>query len=162
MYVGIVGSCRIEIKDFNMFITRNHLSLHLLISLHSPSQVKPTHVFFYLPPHGSLTLEPSAHMTSNSSLFTTFQSYPSTSTVTLADGSTSCVLGSGTIHPTPLITLTSILSSPQFSFNLIFVSKPTCTLNCSISFFPDYCLIQNLSTKRIIVRGYESGGLYIL
>ena len=41
------------------------------------------------------------HMTSNSSLFTTFESHPSTSTVTLADGSISCVLGSGTIRPTP-------------------------------------------------------------
>ena len=78
------------------------------------------------------------HMTSNSSVFTTFQSHPSTSTVTLADGSTSCVLGSGTIHPTPLITSTSILSLPQFSFNLIFVSKLTCTLNCSILFFLDH------------------------
>ena len=33
------------------------------------------------------------HRTSNSSLFTTFQSNLSTSTVILADGSTSCVLG---------------------------------------------------------------------
>ena len=96
------------------------------------------------------------HMTGNSSLFTTFQSHPSTSTVTLADGSTSCVLGSGTIHPTPLIPLTSVLSLPQFSFNLIYVSKLTCTLNCSISFFHDHCLIQDLSTKRIIGRGCES------
>ena len=101
-------------------------------------------------------------MTGNSSLFTTFQSHPSTSTVTLANGSTSCVLGSGTIHPTSLITLTSIMSLPQFSFNLIFVSKLTRTLNCSILLFPDHCLIQNLSTKRIIGQGRESGGLYIL
>ena len=36
------------------------------------------------------------------------------------------------------------------------------TLNCSISFFLDYCLIQDLSTKQIIGRGRESGGLYIL
>ena len=48
----------------------------------------------------------------NSSLFTTFLSHPSTSTVTLVDGSTSCVLGSKTIHPTPLITLTFVLSLP--------------------------------------------------
>ena len=81
------------------------------------------------------------HMTGNSSLFTTFQSHPSTSTVTLAYGSTSCVLGSRTIHPTPLITLTYVLSLPQFSFNLIYVSKLTCTLNSSISFFPNHCLI---------------------
>ena len=52
------------------------------------------------------------HMTGNSSLFTTFQSHPSTSTVTLTNRSTSCVLGSRTIHLTPLITLTSIMSLP--------------------------------------------------
>ena len=32
------------------------LSLHLLLSLHSSSQVKPTHVFFPLPPLRALTL----------------------------------------------------------------------------------------------------------
>ena len=63
---------------------------------------------------------------------------------------------------TPLITLTSILILLQFSFNLISVSKLIYTLNCSISFFPDHCLIQDLSTKRIIGRGCESGGFYIL
>ena len=101
-------------------------------------------------------------MTGNSNLFTTFKLHPSISTVTLADKSTSSVLGSGTIHPTPLITLTSVPSLPQFSFNLISVNKLTRTLNCSISFFPDHCLIQDLSTKQIIGRGRESGGLYIL
>ena len=101
-------------------------------------------------------------MTYNSSLFTTFQSHPSTSIVTLADGSISCVLRLRTIHPTPLITLTSVLSLPQFSFNLISMSKLTRTHNCSISFFPDHCLIRDLSTKQIIGRGCEFGGLYIL
>ena len=101
-------------------------------------------------------------MTGNSSLFTTFQPHPSPSTVTLADGSKSCVLGLDTINPIPLIPLTSILSLPHFSFNLIYVSKLTQTLNCSISFFPGYCLFQDLLTKRMIGRGQESGGLYIL
>ena len=50
------------------------------------------------------------HMTGNSSLFTMFQPHPSTSTVILTDESISCVLGSGTIHHTPLITLTSVMS----------------------------------------------------
>ena len=81
------------------------------------------------------------YMTGISSLFTTFQPHPSISTVTLADGSTPCVLGSGTTHPTHLITLTFVLSLSQFSFNLIYVSKLTRTLNCSISVFPNYCLI---------------------
>ena len=93
------------------------------------------------------------HITNYSSLFTTFQSHPFTSIVTFADGSTSNVLGSRTIHLTPLITLTSIMSLSQFSFNLISVSKLTRTLNFTISFFPNYCLIQDLLTKRIIGRG---------
>ena len=42
------------------------------------------------------------------------------------------------------------------------MSKLTCTLNCCISFFSDYCLIKDLSTKRIIGKGHESRGLYIL
>ena len=102
------------------------------------------------------------HMTGYSSLFTTFQSHPSTSIVYLADGSTSCILGSRTIHATSQITFTSVLSLPQLYFNLTYVSKLTHTLNCSSSIFPDYCLIQDLSTKQIIGRGREYGGLYIL
>ena len=93
------------------------------------------------------------HMTSNSSLFTTFQSHPSTSTITLADGSKSCVLGSSAINHTPLIPLTSILSLPHFYFNLISMSKLTRTLNCNISFFLGYCLFQDLLKKPVIGRG---------
>ena len=36
------------------------------------------------------------------------------------------------------------------------------TLNCNISFFSHDCLIQDLLTKRIIGKGRESEGLYIL
>ena len=42
------------------------------------------------------------------------------------------------------------------------MSKLIRTLNCSISFFPDYCLIQDLSTKWIIGKEHESRVLYIL
>ena len=75
---------------------------------------------------------PTYHMTGNSSIFSTFQSQPSPSTVTLADGSHSCVLGSGTIVPTSSISLTSVLSLPNFSFNLMSVSKLTRALECYI------------------------------
>ena len=69
------------------------------------------------------------YMTSDSSLLTMLQSHPSSSLVTLVYGSTSCALGSMTIHVTPRITLTSVMSLSQLSFNLIYVSKLTCTLN---------------------------------
>ena len=102
------------------------------------------------------------HMTGNSSIFSTIQSQPLPSTVTLADGSHSCVLRSGTIVPTPSIPLISVLSLPNFSFNLMSVSKLIRELKCYISFFPNFCLFQDLMTKHIIGRGRESGGLYIL
>ena len=64
--------------------------------------------------------------------------------------------------PIPSSPLTSVLSLPNFSFNLMYVSKLTRALKCSISFFPDIYLFQDLMTKQIIGRGNESGGLYIL
>ena len=102
------------------------------------------------------------HMTSNSSIFSTFQSLPSTSSVTLVDGSQSCVLRSDTIFPTPSLPLSSVLSLPNFSFNLSSMSKLTPALKCYISFFLGFCLFRDLMTKQIIGRGHESGGLYIL
>ena len=45
---------------------------------------------------------------------------------------------------------------------MISVSKLTRSLNCCASFFPDYCLFQDLITKKIIGTGHETGGLYIL
>ena len=102
------------------------------------------------------------HMTGNSSLLSTFQSHPSTSSITLVDGSPSCVLGLGTIFPTPSLRLSSVLSLPNFSLNLMFVSKLTRALKCYISFFPNFCLFQDLMMKRIIGRGREFEGLYIL
>lgn len=102
------------------------------------------------------------HMTSNCGLFSTFQSYPSISIVTLADGSPSCVRGSGTISLTPILLLSSVLHLPNLSFNLIFVSQLTRNLNYCISFFPGNCLFQDLMTKKIIGKGHESGVLYII
>ena len=64
--------------------------------------------------------------------------------------------------PTPSISLTSVLSLLNFSFNLMSVSKLTRALKCYISFFPDFCLFQDLMMKQIIGRGLEFGGLYIL
>ena len=69
--------------------------------------------------------EATNHIIDNSSLFSTFQSQPSTSTITLADGSQSCVLRLDTNFPTPSLPLSSVLSLPNFSFNLMSVSKLT-------------------------------------
>ncbi|KAH6783579.1 endonuclease V family protein [Perilla frutescens var. hirtella] len=80
------------------------------------------------------------HMTSNPSLFSTFEPHQTLNPVTLADGSQSIVRGSGTVHPTSSLSLSFVLSLPELSFNLL----------------------SDLTTKHIIGKGHESGGLYIL
>ena len=102
------------------------------------------------------------HMTGNPKTFSSFRSHLASSPVTIADGSTSNVVGSGTVKPTSSITLSSVLSLPKLAFNLIYVSKLTKDLNCCISFFPNHCLFQDLMTKQIIGKGHVSDGLYIL
>ena len=102
------------------------------------------------------------HMTGNRHLFSSFTPYASPSFITIADGSYSRVLGSGTVQPTPSINLTSVLNVPNLAFNLLSPSKLTRQLNCFITLFPDHCLIQDLKTKHIIGKGYESGGHYFL
>jgi len=100
-------------------------------------------------------------MTGNSHLFSRPLSPAPFPSVTLADGSTSSVLGSGTIHLTPSFSLSSVLHLPNLSFNLISTSQLTHDLNCVVMFFSGYCLFQDRVTKKIIGRGYESGGLYL-
>lgn len=80
------------------------------------------------------------HMTRNSSLFSTFESHNTIFPVTLANGSQSHVISSGNVQGTPSISLSSVLSLPQLSFNLVCISKLTRNLNCFVSFYLDYCL----------------------
>ena len=91
------------------------------------------------------------HMTGQTSILSTFQFSPF-SHVTLANGSSASVVGCGAINIDPDISLTKVLCLPKFSFNLLSVSQLTRTYNCVISFFLDYCVFQDLLTKRIFGR----------
>jgi hypothetical protein len=105
------------------------------------------------------------HMTSDKGILSPFKSYKNNQnlpSVTLADGSTTSVIGSGTISPTSSLSLSSVLCFPNFSFNLLSVSQITKALNCCVLFFSYLCLFQDLMTGKIIGRGRESGGLYVL
>ena len=101
------------------------------------------------------------HMTGNSGILSSFQT-SSPSHVTLANGSAASVVGSGSVDITSDISLTNVLCLPKFPFNLLSVSKITRAYNCGVFFFPGYCVFQDLLTKKIFGRGYESDGLYVL
>ncbi|GKC05155.1 retrovirus-related pol polyprotein from transposon TNT 1-94 [Tanacetum coccineum] len=100
-------------------------------------------------------------MTGNSHIFNNFDTNTSSSRVTIADGSISQVLGSGTVNLSPSISLSLVLSLPKFSFNLLSVSRITSNLQCSVKFYPEYCVFKDLKTKKIIGRGRECDGLYV-
>nr|CAN76556.1 hypothetical protein VITISV_034790 [Vitis vinifera] len=101
------------------------------------------------------------HMIGNHNTFSTFKPHYAPP-ITVVDGSTYKIKGSGTVKPTSSITLSSVLNLPHLAFNLIFISKLTKNLNCSVSFFPDHCVLQDLMTKRTFGKGHVSDGLYIL
>ena len=80
------------------------------------------------------------HMIGNSRLFSRPLSPTPFPFVTLADGFTSSVLGSGTIHLTPSFSLSFVLHLPNLSFNLISISQLTHNFNCvSCSFLVIAC-----------------------
>jgi len=59
-------------------------------------------------------------------------------------------------------TVTNVLYVPDLKFNLMSVSKLTKDLCCSVTFFPDFCMFQNLYSDRVMGIGRENNGLYLL
>ena len=51
---------------------------------------------------------------------------------------------------------------PTFKVDLMSVSRLTRNLNCSITFFPYWCILQDLATRRMIGLGKQRNGLYYL
>ncbi|KAK4403247.1 Retrovirus-related Pol polyprotein from transposon RE2 [Sesamum angolense] len=66
------------------------------------------------------------------------------------------------VRPTDYLTLTNVPFAPKFPVNLLSVNHLTKTHNCSVTFYPSYCVIQDLQTQRTIGTGHERGGLYFL
>ena len=102
------------------------------------------------------------HMTSTSSLLSDLEHSSNLPNVTLADGSAIIVYGLGTANLSPNLSLSSILYIPDFSFNLLSISKLTKILNCAAILFSTHCIFQDLKTRKIIGGGHEADGLYYL
>lgn len=62
--------------------------------------------------------------------------HPLQSRIVLADVSFKPVLGTGDLHPTASMSLSSGLFVPQFPYSLLSISQPTESLQCSVTFFP--------------------------
>lgn len=82
--------------------------------------------------------------------------------VYLPNGQTTKVQHISTVKNFDNCTLSNVLHMPLFEYNLLSVSKLTKKLQCCVSFYPHFCLFQDLCTGRVKGIGKEKEGLYIL
>ena len=71
-------------------------------------------------------------------------------------------VGTVTVHISSSLILTDVLCVPSFTFNLIYVSKLTKSLNCCLIFLGDCYFIQDLAQWSMIGLGKAHNGLYLL
>jgi hypothetical protein len=58
------------------------------------------------------------------------------------------------------MTLNHVLYIPSFKCNLLSISRLTKALQCSVMFFPSFCVLQGLKSKKLIGMGELHNGLY--
>nr|ABD32757.1 Integrase, catalytic region [Medicago truncatula] len=101
------------------------------------------------------------HICSSSLCFTSFYKIKPTN-VNLPNKTTVLVQYAGNVSFSSSLYLTNVLYCPTFNLNLISVSKMCKSLSCFVNFSTDSCIIQELSTKRMIGLGENIHGLYRL
>lgn len=68
----------------------------------------------------------------------------------------------GSCQVTPKDTINIVLLVPDFEFNLLSISQITKDLKCTVCFFPDFVVIQDLSNGQVKEIGREHVGLYLM
>ena len=63
---------------------------------------------------------------------------------------------------TNTLTLDIVLVVPSLEYNLLFVSQITSTLACTVTFWPTFCVFQDILTRKILGYGVRRGKLYYL
>jgi hypothetical protein len=82
--------------------------------------------------------------------------------VLLPSGEKAKIVANGSLPLNSVYYLHNVLCVPTFKVDLISVSRLTRDLNCLIIFFPYWCLLQDLVTRRMIGLGKQHNGLYYL
>ena len=104
----------------------------------------------------------SNHISGNKDFFSSLTFSSPLLTITLANGSQTIAKGIGSTCPLPSLPLKSILYVPDFSFNLISISKLTRDLHCVLTFSHNSITLQDRSTGNTIGIGHESQSLFHL
>ena len=84
------------------------------------------------------------------------------SIISTANGSTSPISGEGSVILSNTLTLDTVLVVPSLAYNLLSVGQITSTLNCTVTFWPLFCVFQDILTRKILGYGVRRCNLYYL
>ncbi|GJX80184.1 retrovirus-related pol polyprotein from transposon TNT 1-94 [Tanacetum coccineum] len=82
--------------------------------------------------------------------------------IKLPNGNTSVISHVGKVRLNNDILLKDVLVVPSFKFSLLSVPKLTQDNQCVVSFYPDFCMVHDLVTKKVTGLGKLKSGLYHL
>ena len=88
--------------------------------------------------------------------------HPKHTFVELPNGGKTRIDLAGTIKLSDDLTIKDVLYVPEFQVNLLFINKFTQALGCNVTFYPDCCLVEDLTTNKVIGKGGQINGLYYL
>ncbi|XP_075521576.1 uncharacterized protein LOC142554787 [Primulina tabacum] len=77
-------------------------------------------------------------------------------TVQLPNGGYAQIKSVGTMNLCNDMSVDDVLYVPNFKVNLLSISKLTRALNCSVTFYPHFCVLQDSTTKNMIGLGRQS------
>ena len=109
-----------------------------------------------------LDIGASDHIFGNKDLFSSLTFPSPLPTITLANGSQTIAKGIGSVCPIPSLPLTFVLYVPNFSFNLISISKMTRDLHRVLTFSHNSVTLLDRITGKTIGIGHESQGPFHL
>nr|GEX40915.1 tetratricopeptide-like helical domain-containing protein [Tanacetum cinerariifolium] len=82
--------------------------------------------------------------------------------INLPNGETSVISHVGKVRLNNGLELKDVLVVPAFKFSLLFIPKLTEDSQCMVSFYPKFCVEQDLTTKKVRGLGRLQAGLYHL
>ena len=113
-------------------------------------------------PHWIIDSSATYHISSSPKLFLHEDKNISLPPVLLPSGEKANIVAKGSLPLNSVYYLHDELCVPIFKVNLMSVSQLTRDLNCSMTFFPHWCVLQDLATRRMIGLGKQRDGLYYL
>ncbi|CAH9129521.1 unnamed protein product [Cuscuta epithymum] len=84
------------------------------------------------------------------------------SSVRIPNGESIPVHAVGSLHLPNGLRLERVLYIPKFQCNLLSASRLTNDLNCTLTFFSDFCILQDVPSRNLIGVGKFRDGLYYL